>query len=116
MAISGAMPGIVGAMMRIGSPYAPMRESITERDKDITVTGKPVFVKLKLFNVILKDLGGGFIFSGITLDSGDILRIIKKIETMHCSVFSFTVDGLSLNSSETGGFSDEKYIIRTINR
>ncbi|HPS59414.1 MAG TPA: hypothetical protein PK514_15025 [Spirochaetota bacterium] len=113
-AVSGAMPGLVGAMMRMGSPYASMRESITEKGEDISATGKTVFVKLKLFNVILGDLGQGFISGGVIFDRDDVVRIINKIAVKHGSSFSFKVDDLSFNSSKSGKLSDEKYIIKSI--
>lgn len=65
IALSGAMPGIVGAMMRIGSPYAPMRDNITVRPEEIINCGKKILVGLKLFNVILHDRGNGFLRNGI---------------------------------------------------
>lgn len=113
-AVSGAMPGLVGAMMRMGSPYASMRESITEKGEDISATGKKVFVKLKLFNVILSDLGQLFISGGVILERDDVVRIINKTAVKHGSSFSFTVDDLSFNSSKSGKLSDEKYIIKLI--
>lgn len=111
-AVSGAMPGIVGAMMRIGSPYAPMRESITGRGGDAAASGREVLVKLKLFNVVLKDLGRGFISRGVILDRDAVLRVINRTEAAHGSAFSFTVDDSSMTSSKSRNLADEMYIIK----
>lgn len=113
-AVSGAMPGLVGAMMRMGSPYASMRESITEKGENIRVTGTSVFVKLKLFNVILSDLAQGYISGGVILDRDDVVKIINKTAARHGSSFSFTVDDSSCDSLKIGKLSDEKYIIKSI--
>jgi len=67
-ALSGAMPGLVGAMMRIGSPYAPMRESITAKQEQVADSGREIRIMLKLFNVILSDTGRDFLYQGIILN------------------------------------------------
>jgi hypothetical protein len=77
-ALSGAMPGIVGGMMRIGSPYAPMRESITVRPDDSGKSGKKILYELKLFNVILSDTGSEFLKKGILLDKKRIIDFFIK--------------------------------------
>jgi len=77
-AVSGAMPGIVGAMMRIGSPYAAMRESITARPRRSSETGKEIVVELKLFNVVLSDMGLYFLKKGILLGRKRVYDFFKK--------------------------------------
>lgn len=115
VAISGAMPGIVGAMMRMGSPYASMRESITEKGGDIVNTGVNIHVKLKLFNVILDDLGTRFIESGIILERENIIRIIRKSEHNRGSGFLFKIDNNTADSSKPEILKDAKYIIAAVN-
>lgn len=77
-ALSGAMPGIVGAMMRIGSPYASMRDSITVKPATGTEQGKDVIIDLKLFNIILSDKGVDFLKRGILLNEKRIFDLFKK--------------------------------------
>jgi len=67
-AVSGAMPGLVGAMMRMGSPYASMRESITVKPGKSALSGRSIFVKLKLFNMVLSEKGPCFLAGGILLE------------------------------------------------
>ncbi len=114
IALSGAMPGLVGAMMRIGSPYAAMRESITEKGGSIAETGRKIEVMLKLFNVVLKDLAGKFISRGVIMERAGIIRIIKKIEERTGSAFNFKIDNEKINSSEIAGLNEDKYIITVI--
>ncbi len=111
IAISGAMPGLVGAMMRIGSPYAVMRESITEKGNNIKRSGKNIYVKLKLFNIILNELGGRFLSRGIILGKESIIRIIKKSETNRGGSFLFNFDNIEVDSTMADSFTDEKYMI-----
>ncbi len=111
VAVSGAMPGLVGAMMRMGSPYAAMRESITDRSENITETGHSIYVRLKLFNVILNDLWSGFLNNGLIFEKEKIIYLIKKIETLHGSVFPFRLDEVLTDSSDIVKFDDELYMI-----
>jgi len=57
LALSGAMPGLVGATMRRGGYYARMREGITHPEKEeVGGGGADSFVVVKLFNRPLADL------------------------------------------------------------
>ena len=51
--LSGAMPGLVGAMLRADSPFKAMRESITAGDGVDTAGGEERYVKLKMLNTVL---------------------------------------------------------------
>lgn len=55
LVLSGAMPGLVGAMLRSNSPIKAMRQSLSasERNKDASIPEG--MVKLKLFNSVLTD-------------------------------------------------------------
>lgn len=77
-ALSGAMPGILGAMMRMGSPYALMRESITVKPDGGESSGGEILVVLKLFNVILADLGSYFLQKGILLRKERAVSLFEK--------------------------------------
>jgi hypothetical protein len=111
VAVSGAMPGIVGAMMRIGSPYAPMRESITEKGDEKGIAGETIYVKLKLFNSILKDHGERFAGEGVIFDKKIIIGIISKCETAAGKKFMLSIDNKITASSETENINDEKYLV-----
>ncbi|MBN1686440.1 MAG: hypothetical protein JW852_07280 [Spirochaetales bacterium] len=51
LVLSGAMPGLVGAMLRSDSPYKVMRSTITSSGTGNA--GTPM-IKIKLFNTVLK--------------------------------------------------------------
>jgi len=111
VAVSGAMPGLVGAMMRIGSPYASMRESITDKGNAEGINGEKILVKLKLFNVILSDHGKRFTENGVIFERETILRLIRKCETAAGENFTFLIDNISAGSSEYEKLTDEKYLV-----
>jgi hypothetical protein len=67
LALSAAMPGLVGAVFRKGGKYSWMRGSITHPDENDVTAGKTGWVTVKLFNLILKELGPFFLEAGVWL-------------------------------------------------
>lgn len=98
-ALSGAMPGIVGAMMRMGSPYAAMRDSITVRPDESSESGKQIFIRLKLFNIILYDTGPGFLREGILLEKKRVFNFFSR----HGEEISSGCREVLLNNTPVGG-------------
>lgn len=84
LALSGAMPGLVGAVMRRGGFYASFRDGISHKklDKRDTAPSGPedqtMFIRLKLFNLVMKELGPGFLRGGIYLDLARLLDFLLK--------------------------------------
>ncbi|CAB5116676.1 hypothetical protein D3OALGA1CA_2307 [Olavius algarvensis associated proteobacterium Delta 3] len=66
LTLSAAMPGLVGATFRKGGHLAPMRGSITcaAEDETCELDGR---VKIKLFNVVARELSPGFLGMGIII-------------------------------------------------
>jgi hypothetical protein len=78
IALSGAMPGLVGAVMRRGSPYASFRHSITySKDNNISPP-KEGMVRLKLFNILMKELGPQFLENGVFLEPSDLIALMTN--------------------------------------
>lgn len=92
IALSGAMPGLVGAVMRRRSPYASFRKAIShsggadapfnrpageeaaagDAARGDRVPGgreEPCLVRLKLFNAVLRDMGGIVLERGAWIES-----------------------------------------------
>lgn len=68
LALSAAMPGLVGATLRRGSFYAAMRSHITSAGT-LDMTGpKEGRVTLKLFNLLIKELGPILLEKGILVE------------------------------------------------
>ena len=69
LALSAAMPGLVGATMRKGGYYAAMRGDITlAMDLGVTkAAGRMVRVKVKLFNLLIEEIGPLLLNSGFAL-------------------------------------------------
>jgi hypothetical protein len=65
LALSAAMPGLVGATMRRGGYFAGLRANISHCDQDQAVQEGECLVKLKLFNLVTEELGPFFLEKGI---------------------------------------------------
>lgn len=79
ISLSAAMPGLAGAVLRRSGVYAAMRRSISHdpaapapRDR-----GR-IGVTLKLFNLIARELGPGFLARGVVVDSGGLRDFLDR--------------------------------------
>ena len=68
LALSAAMPGLVGASFRKGGYYTSLRDTIsyTKAKNSISKSGGEII--LKLFNIVAKELGPEFLEKGIRVE------------------------------------------------
>ena len=52
LALSAAMPGLVGATFRRGGRYAAMRSNVSHKDENLKTSGESRIITLKLFTSI----------------------------------------------------------------
>ncbi len=69
LALSAAMPGLVGATFRKGGYLAAFRGTITHQRTDTNVEDRMGVVTIKLFNVLAKEIGITFLKRGVIVDS-----------------------------------------------
>lgn len=77
IALSGAMPGLVGATMRRGGYYAAMREGITYQEAAADVPDRIATVRVKLFNLLLPELGPGILRRGIIIAAAELADFLR---------------------------------------
>ncbi|MBC2716880.1 MAG: hypothetical protein HF978_16370 [Desulfobacteraceae bacterium] len=77
IALSAAMPGLVGAVFRKGGILSSMRSSYASQATDVTMTNHRGPVILKLFNLIASDLGSDFLKKGIQIKGDYFIRYIN---------------------------------------
>ena len=77
LSLSAAMPGLAGAVLRKGGYYAAMREQISCREEQSSVSGQPGKVLVKLFNMPLQELGPIFLAQGIWVESDKFKDFLK---------------------------------------
>jgi hypothetical protein len=72
LALSAAMPGLVGATMRRGGYYAALRSAITHTETDVAVAGQITTIRIKLFNLLLPELGPELLRRGIMIGAAEL--------------------------------------------
>lgn len=78
LALSSAMPGLLGAIMRKGGYYSRMRSPIgqgTSGDAPRRADGRVV---VKLFNLTVRELGPLFLERGIWIDPEDLKNLFRS--------------------------------------
>lgn len=79
LALAPAMPGLMGAMLRRGGYYAPMRSGITHRDDTLTQGIGEGRIVVKLFGMALRELGPTFLARGVEVDAGDLEKVVRGL-------------------------------------
>jgi hypothetical protein len=74
LALSAALPGLAGAVLRRGSPFAGLRSRVAEGEKGLPGRPEEGFVSLKIFNLLLPELGPLFLRKGILISREDFLE------------------------------------------
>ena len=97
MALSGAMPGLVGAILRTGGYYAPMRSQISydkSSGESQLMKGK---VTLKLWNLVVKELGPIFLQQGVFIQRKELQSFIQRNwETLKTGCRSAEITGKAI--------------------
>ena len=78
LALSAAMPGILGATLRKGGWYAPMRRQISHDNDIASDTHEKGEITIKLFNLIARELGPLFLEQGIRVKGEDFFDIMAR--------------------------------------
>ena len=78
LALSAAMPGLVGAVMRRNSPYASFRKGISydnlhmsEAPSSAAAVDNEGITRVKFFNQVMRDLGAGLFSRGVYLAAAE---------------------------------------------
>jgi hypothetical protein len=77
LALSGAMPGLVGAILRGGGYYAAMRNQLSHMEAELSSQAQSVKITLKLMNLVAKELGPIFLQQGIWLKGQTLWEFIE---------------------------------------
>ena len=81
LALSGALPGLVGATMRRGGFYASLRNSITFQGGPGFQGSQKGKIVLKLFNILLKDIGPRILENGFMIEESKLLDFLRRNES-----------------------------------
>jgi hypothetical protein len=95
LALSGAMPGLVGATMRSGGYYAAMRGAMTYHDDREIPVGQRGVITIKLFNLLLEELGPRLLLRGFLLRA-DRWREFLAQQPERLRIRGYRIDGRSV--------------------
>jgi hypothetical protein len=87
LALSAAMPGLIGAVLRKGSYYAAMRREISYKSTIESTSSRKGRVTVKLFNLVNRELGPFFFERGVWVGESDFKDILKKHSDSFASEF-----------------------------
>ncbi len=76
LALSAAMPGLVGATLRRGGAYSSFRSAITYRETQQECVKGEGLVQIKVFNLLMAVLGPYLLQRGVVINSQDFLRFV----------------------------------------
>jgi len=81
LALSAAMPGLVGATLRKGGFYAAMRADITRAADGATLGDDtaPGVVTVRLFNLLIDELSGALLRHGILLGRDEAVALLDAL-------------------------------------
>ena len=101
LALSAAMPGLVGATLRRGGTYSSFRSAITYHETDEKVLPGEGSVHVKLFNLLMAELGPALLRKGVIITSGDLLVFVAgQSEDFWQGCRRITIDGKPLDAGE----------------
>ncbi|OPY82220.1 MAG: hypothetical protein A4E65_00868 [Syntrophorhabdus sp. PtaU1.Bin153] len=81
IALSGAMPGLVGATLRRKSPLASFRQTISSSSTPLKGSVAKGVVRIKIFNILMDELGPLFLGRGLFLSSDALRSFLQKQPT-----------------------------------
>jgi hypothetical protein len=78
IALSGAMPGLVGATLRRKSPLASFRQTISSSSTPLKGSVAKGVVRIKVFNILMDELGPLFLRRGVFLRADTLRFLLEK--------------------------------------
>jgi len=79
LALSAAMPGLAGATLRRGGVFAGLRSQIPQREMTTSLRSEEGFVVVKLFNLLIEELGPLLLERGVFLRKNDFAEFLKDL-------------------------------------
>ena len=78
LALSAAMPGLVGATLRRGGAYSSLRSVITYHETGEACKPGEGWVSIKLFNLMMAELGPGLLRQGVLVRVHDLADLLAE--------------------------------------
>ncbi len=111
LALSSSVPGLAGAAMRRKGFYAPFRNSITHEKESAVSLKKEGLFRVKLFSLVMAELGPIFFKKGFYLSSGEFASFLTdQSESFFAGLQKVVLDGQSAppDTLKNAGFLGNK--------
>jgi len=103
LALSAAMPGLVGATLRRGGAYSSFRSGITYREIGNACAPGEGWVSIKLFNLLMAELGPGLLRQSVLIKAADLSNFLAERSGEFRQGCSATLDDKAINIRILGG-------------
>jgi hypothetical protein len=103
LALSAAMPGLVGATLRRGGAYSSLRSVITYHETGEACKPGEGWVSIKLFNLMMAELGPGLLRQGVLVRSHDLADLLAERAEEFRRGCSVTLDNKSVDAGMIEG-------------
>jgi hypothetical protein len=114
LALSAAMPGLVGATMRSGGVLAGFRHSISYRPPQTHCNSRGGVLLIKLFNLVIKDIGPRFLQQGILVGSDDLqdlLAFVMEVDRGNCITALWNAHTINADALAEIGWPEDSGLI-----
>jgi hypothetical protein len=78
LALSAAMPGLVGATLRRGGAYSSFRSVITYHEAGTACAPDEGWVSIKIFNLLMAELGPGVLRHGVLVNAAELADYLAE--------------------------------------
>ena len=96
LALSAAMPGLVGATLRRGGAYSSFRGAITYHETGMACASVEGWVRIKIFNLLMAELGPGLLRKGVLVEAVDLLGYLADRAPELRQGCTVTLDGKTI--------------------
>jgi hypothetical protein len=103
LALSAAMPGLVGATLRRGGAYSSFRSAITYHETGMACAPGEGWVSVKIFNLLMAELGPDLLRKGVLLRSSDLLGFLTERVEEFRHGYSATLNGKPIDIGKLAG-------------
>jgi len=92
------MPGLAGATLRRGGLYASLRSAINYRENAGNTAIREGIITVKLFNLLIEELGPLFLKNGIILESLELRNFFARQGTdFRQGIDRILLDGIAMD-------------------
>lgn len=113
LALSGPMPGLAGATFRRGGFFSGMRSQISYNKTLSSAPKGNGKIRLKLFNLVVKELGPTFLERGVWIDPKQLQNFISEnADQLTKGCLSAKIDGQDIESTEVANIDFSSMMVQ----